>query len=501
MNSFEEGYEYFRKNSSSTFSAFESNEYVENINAEIAKFSDSIKSMEGYDSSIETLKGNFAEFWHTHTFNIEAALNDSKNRAKVEGSHDYASVDVSTNFGKEYGSKYYKTGIESAKQQAKSIFEKFKEYQSDGGKDSLEEYLKKRGYTDDVVLSDPIYSGQMRLIPTEQMEEAINFLKIKIAKEKIIRPEQVKKYEETLKLLVDKISDNKGNKSITLTNEEAKKFAMLAKEGKFDPSKLGFTTEELVNFEHVMKKAFKAGLSAATISMVLKIGPEIINAVKYLIDNGEIDEEQFKKIGFAAVDGATEGFVKGTLASAITTCCESGIFGEALKELDPSIIGVVTVIAVDTMKNAYKVASGTMTQRELANELVKEMFVSTCSFVGGNVSQMFIEIPVLGFMIGSFAGSVIGTIAYKGLYNPVMSFCVATGFTMFGLVEQNYQLPEDVIKEIGIDVFDYDKFDYTKFEYTKFEYDKFEPTRFDADRIDVQFLRRGVIGVSTVGFI
>ena len=55
-----------------------------------------------------------------------------------------------------------------------------------------------------------------------------------------------------------------------------------------------------------MKQALKAGLNAATISIVLRTAPEIINAIKYLIENGEVDEEQFKKIGFAALKGGSE---------------------------------------------------------------------------------------------------------------------------------------------------------------------------------------------------
>ena len=69
-------------------------------------------------------------------------------------SHDFASADVSSNFGKDFGLKYYKTGADSAKQQAKSVFERFKEYQSQGGKDSLEEFLSKRGLNDiDTILN------------------------------------------------------------------------------------------------------------------------------------------------------------------------------------------------------------------------------------------------------------------------------------------------------------------------------------------------------------
>ena len=72
---------------------------------------------------------------------------------------------------------------------------------------------------------------------------------------------------------------------------------------------------------------------------------------------------------------------------------------------------------------------------------------------------------------------------------------------MFGLVEQDYQLPEDVMKEIGIDVFDYDQFDYGTVEPEKFEFKRFEAERFEPEKIDMTFLRRGVIGVNEIGFL
>ena len=501
MNGFEEGYYYFENSAPSTVAASLGGQYVDAINQEIDKLVNDLNSFEGFKSDIQTLKGDVAEFWHADSFNIDAVLKGSSNKAVVNRSHDYASADISTNFGDEYGLKYYGSGIRSAKQQAKSIFEKFKEYQGEGGKDSIEDYLQKRGYTDDIVLSDPIYSGQMRLIPSEQMDEAIRFLEQKIAKEQIIRPEQVKRYQETLDKLRDCIKDNEGTQSYKLDTITAKDLARLAKEGNIDAEKLGLTTEELMNYEYILKESFKAGLTSATIAMALKVAPEIINAIKYLIDTGEVDKRQFKELGFAAIEGAGDGFIKGAISSAITTACKSGLLGEAVKRVNPSIIGAVTVIAVDTMKNAYNVTTGKMTQRELANELVKEMFTSTCSLVCGFVAQSLIQIPVFGFMVGSFVGSVVGSISYNLANGPVMSFCVSTGFTMFGLVDQNYEIPEDVMKELGFQVFEYDQFSYDTFEPERFEFAKFEFQRFEPETIDIHFLRRGVIGVSKIGFI
>ena len=148
----------------------------------------------------------------------------------------FGSVDVSgKNIELDAGLKYYKNGVESAKQQAKSVFEAYKKYQSGGGKETLEEYLKNRNYQDDSVLNDAVYSGQIRVIPADQLTEATKWLERKIAEEGSKRPEQVERYRETLKLLKDRISDNHGNESIPLSEEDAKKLAQLAKEGKINP--------------------------------------------------------------------------------------------------------------------------------------------------------------------------------------------------------------------------------------------------------------------------
>ena len=51
----------------------------------------------------------------------------------------------------------------SAKAQAVSVFQRFKEYQSHGGTDSMDDFLRSRGYDNaESVLNDPIYSGQIR---------------------------------------------------------------------------------------------------------------------------------------------------------------------------------------------------------------------------------------------------------------------------------------------------------------------------------------------------
>lgn len=501
MNDFQEGYEFFQKNATAFAGASAGGTYVASVNDEIDKMMKDFQSLEGFHTPSKMLKGDVAEFWHSGTFNIDAALKGSASRAAVDRSHDFASTDISSNFGDRYGLKFYSDAQSSAKAQATSIFQRFKDYQSKGGSDSLEVFLKNRGFTNtDTILNDPIYSGQIRVIPRDQLEEATKWLERMINTEGRRRPEQVYRYQETLDFLSDRLKDSKGVESIPLSKDEAEKLAVLAKEGKIGANELGLTPEQLMKFEYVMQQAFKAGLTAATISLMLKVAPEVYKAIEMLIRDGRIDGAQFKKIGFAAVSGGAEGFIRGSLSAAITVCCKTGLLGETLKSVDPTIVGTVTVLTMNVLKNAFAVATGNKQKNQLAGELVRDMYISACSLAGGGVGQALVEVPVLGYMLGSFVGSVIGSFTYNIGYKTAISFCIDSGFTMFGLVQQDYVLPDEIIKEIGISTFDYETFDVDGFEPDTFEFDTFDIDSFEPESIGVSFLRRGVIGINRIGY-
>ncbi len=505
MEGFIEGYEFFEKYSGTATATYSGDSYVSAVADSINVLQNDLNAFEGFKTDTSALKGDIAEFWHSDTFNINAIAKGSESRTFVNRSHGFASADISSNFDREFGLKYYKNGVESAKQQAKSIFERFKEYQASGGRDSLDDFLTKRGIDNlDDVLNDPIYNGQIRIIPKDQLEEATEWLRRKILEESVKRPDQVKRYQETLRFLNDKIKDEKGTESISLTRKEAEMLARLGKEGNVTEktlADLGISTSDLIKYEYVIKQAFNAGITAATISMVLKTAPEIYKALSYLLETGSLDEGQFRSIGFAALEGSSEGFLRGSVSAAITSACKAGLWGETLTSISPSIVGAVTVITMDAMKNSYKVATGSMKTNELANELVKEMFVSACALAGGGITQCFIGVPVLGFLVGNFVGSVVGSFAYNAGYNTLLSFCVDTGFTMFGLVEQNYEVPANVMKAIGLDVFQYEEFSYEKLQPEKFKYDEFKIEEFRLPSLSIGFLRRGVIGVQRIGYV
>lgn len=514
MNSnFRQGYEYFRKNADSFVGAVDGAEfgmdrveYVDSVQFEIDELERNINSFLGDNTPIKQLKGDVAEFFIGHTYNVNAALNRSENRVKVDRSHDFASADIEGISGDikgtRYGSKFYASGEESARQQAKSVFERFLEYKAKGGKDDLEKYLTDRNFTEiDAILNDPIYSGQIRIIPSDQFEAATAWLKKMIAIESARRPEQAERYIDTLKMLEIKIKDSHGNESIELTKFEAERLAAIAKEGKFSAEEYGLTTPEVINIDLMIKESYKAGVTAAVIGLVLKVGPEIFKAIDYLIKNGEIAEGQFKKIGFAAMSGSSEGFVRGAIAAAITYSCKSGLLGDAMKTVEPSVVGAVVVLAMNAVKGSFDVAQGKKSRTEFANAIVKDTFVSACALIGGGISQTFIDIPMLGYLLGSFVGSVMGAFAYDCGYKKALSFCVDTGLTLFGLVEQDYILPDDIIKQIGLETFKADSFEIESFEPESFEIESFDFDTFEPDNIGIKLLRRGVIGFSKIGYL
>lgn len=509
MNGVIEGYKFYMENSLTYIGSFEGDIYIKSISKEIDALTEDInKSFKNFKTNSAQLKGDIAEKWHSGTHNIDAARRGLKGRTTVERSHDFASPDIISDSGEKFGLKYMAGGKLSAKAQAVSYFERYNEYKVKYDSDiSFREYLKSRNISsDDFLLNEPIYKGQIRIIPKDQMNEAIRWLKWKIEKEESTRPEQIVRYKETLSLLSDRVKTVDGAESIPLSVEDAKKLANLAKNSEFDPTKYGLTTEEFVKFKYIIQQSVQAGLTSAMISLVLKVGPQVYKAIEYLIRTGDIDEKQLRDLGFSSISGFAEGFLRGTVSAAITSSCKSGLIGQSLKTVDPSVIGAVTVIFMNVMKNSYEVAFSRKSKHEMINELIKDMYVSTCSLIAGGFTQSMIEIPILGYMLGSLVGSMIGGISYELGYSKLLSFCVESGFTLFGLVEQDYTVPSELLEQLGFDIFELDPFNLEPIEPERFELDPFELEQFNLDpfvndNVELVYVRRGVIGINRIGYI
>lgn len=500
--SISKGYYAAIQNTTTQYAGQQAEQYIVNINSAIDTLNNDINAFKGYETGIGQLKGDVAEFWHSDTFNINAALNDSKFRTIVDRSHDFASADITSNWGESFGLKFLRNAQASADAQSTSYFERYCEYKAVSSRTDLtfEDFLTERNINpDDVFRFDPIYNGQTRIIPSDQLKEAITYLKIKIAKEAENRPEQVTRLKETLDKLESKLNAPDGTKSIELTKEEAENIAKLAKEGEFDAREMGLSTEELIKLEHILRQGIKAGLTAAVISFVLKTAPKVYECLAQLIEDGEIDEDHLRDLGVSALSGSSEGFLRGFIAASLTTACESGVWGETMKNISPGVIAGLTVIMLNMMKDSYFVATGKMSKQEMVANLSRNIFVTSLALGMGSLTQLLLPMVPGAYLIGNFVGSIAGSFVYNAMDNAFMALCVESGWTMFGLVEQDYELPDEVINELGFDLYEVDEFNVDVFDLDEFSFDEIDDDEFDGDFISV--LRRGVIGVHRVGYI
>lgn len=503
LEKFEEGYSFFVGNAGAFYGEYvnQNVEYVQNIENEIKTMMGHMKKLGTYNTDFKQLKGNFAEFYHAGTFNINAAKNRSFDYAEVLESHGLGSVDIETSFA-DYSSKYCANGQKSAKDQATIFFEK---YMSSKTKDKYDfgEYLKRKGFKEleDVYKNKPLYEGQRRLVPSDQFEAAKEWLERRMLEEKGKRPEQYYRYKDTYDSLCYCIDNGEGIRSNPLTKADAEKYTRMAQNGELTAKDIHVSIEEVVTYREIMREAYQSGKSAATISIVLSIAPEILKTLSHLIDNGYLDLNDVKNVGFAGVKGGVQGFFCGSISAALVLACKSEQFGTTLKKLTPDVIGAVTVLAYNTVVNSFKVAAGKMTREELTNELVQQMFVSYFNLVGGALGQSITQLPVLGFMLGSLIGSAVGAFAYNCCYSATLSFCVESGFTMFGLVDQNYELPDDVLEELGLELFEIEEFQIEEFEIEEFEIEEFEIEEFEVEEFEIRPLRRGVIGINRIGYV
>lgn len=339
------------------------------------------------------------------------------------------------------------------------------------------------------------------------MEDAKALAHRRGLKDIVNRPNVSEAHLDTEDHLVGKISDGEGVESKELSIKEAKQIAKEAKKDGFDPEKHGYSKEPLIDEVRLnyVNQALKAGLTAASITAITQLVPELYKAIDYLIKHGEIDINGLKKSGKKVISTSGEAFLRGSIAYGVEMAIQEGLLGKALKQVNPSIVGVAVTVIFGTIKDSILVAAGKMSSKEMGMHFVDTLVVSSGYLVsmkiGGIIAQaLFPELPGISYAIGSLLGCSVAVVYNIGK-KKLIAFCVDTGFTCFGLVEQNYELPEDVLKEMGIETIPIQR---TQVEMTDVPRTQVMGTDVETseyETIDITVLRRGVIGVNRIGYV
>jgi len=454
------------------------NIHIQEINDAIDEWAKSLNEHTYRNLDIERFKGFVAEETHAATFNIDALKKGSEHRAYVLHENGYGTVDVGTNFGKDYSLKYANEARNAENYQA---------------------ILNQDTRT-------PKYETQERLIAAEQVDEAKAWANRRALKDIENRPDVSQAHMDTKEHLVGIISDGEGVQSRELSIKESKQIAKEAKVGEFDPEKYGYTKEMMLDPVKIdyINQAMKAGLTAAAITAITQIAPELYKAIDYLIKHGEIDLDAVKKSGVKVISASGEAFLRGSIAYGVEMSIQNGLLGEVVKQIDPTMVGVVVSVILGTVKDSIYVAAGKMSYVEMGANFVDSIVISSgyvaSMKVGGAIAQaLFPQLPVIGYAIGSFLGCSVAVVYNIGK-KKLISFCVDTGFTCFGLVEQNYELPEEVLEKMGVHYIPVPRTEVSRVDVNRVSTDvQINVSKYET--IDITILRRGVIGVNKIGYV
>ncbi len=462
---------------------------------------------------IDQLQGFMAEIWHTETFNAKAIIQHSASRATQPDVNTFGSADVVIG-DREFSLKSYNSASGSYRALSETPWERYCKLRSQAEHkgqpfQTFDEFLSERGLAHDDTAKLSMYLDQGKVVSADMLQGARKLLRKKILSlqgDSSPTPEtklQIRRYQEVYDTLTDVVRDKKGTESIALSNEDAKKLATAAKAGKIDDELLkecGLDIRKLVSAKDIAVESLKAGLSAAALSLIISITPTIINGISMLISSGEIDVEAFKQGGVEALPTTAKSFLSGSVTAALTTCCQTGKFGDAFVNTDPTLISTMVVVVIGTIGVGMKYASGQINKTDMAREIM-QMYVTTAfATAGGYLLTAICEGFPLAYMLGSFVGGIIGGLVYSVSEKLFLSFCIDSGCTFFGLVDQNYTLPERVIEELGLEQFTFDKLTVDAFTYDTFEIDRFSIDSFSYERFGIEILRRDLIGVYAIGY-
>lgn len=517
QNTFKQG-AYFYAKEMGTFISSEqtrltNGEYLSSIQKEIENLYEGINKFSGNENP--QLKGYIAEVWHTYTFNINAVAKHSSSRVTQENLNTLGSVDISTNWGNDYSLKYYKSGADSAIAQSHSLEWAYQRYINKLPEGSSiitrEKYLSQNGIDPKTDMSLCMYEGQARLIPSDQIHDAIEALNKKITKElnNLNNPNRLKTAERLIQVrnkLTSHIKSPDCITSMNLTEAEANDLAKLAKEGKFNPKRFNITLAKMADFEYICKNVMKAGLNAAWISALIKMMPEIISSLKKLLKDKYISIEDLKNIGQLGVSGAKEGFLKGFLCAAISTSAEMGLLGKGIEIASKStcfapVIGTLVVIVSQSISDGIKYSQGELSDIEYVYNIEKSITIAASSVFNGLVLQTLIPLPIVSYAIGSMIGSLLGGLVFSAKEQIMMSLCVKHGFTVFGLVEQDYTMPPEIRKKLGFPVFGVEDYIFMKYKPKEYKPVKYHWKEYKWQAIDCVLLKRGVIGCRKIAYI
>lgn len=553
---FEKGYRYYCESMAAGYAAGTSTgtldgqfEYIFQQNDQIGKLIEEINDLsETYRNNTPGSRQGFLfEAFHRKTYDLDRVVNHQAHlpEAAQPAMNGYASPDaVVDNIA--YNAKVYADGHATFKDALSKTHRQV--YNELNGRISEEQFKAERGITGS--LDELKYKGQKHLVVSDQID-VIKGDARSAAKASANRGTfREKNYRDIQRNTVDRIEDQYGNRSIPISKSGLEDLDNLTLNKQLSPETLrafGIDPSVTISWEQLkqqlINQTLKTGVTASVIAAVLSIIPIMINAISLLSEEGKFDHEAFCELGYQSLSIPAKSFLIGCSTSAVINAsnflklkdaAKNAIEAKPLTGIQCSLIAVAVSILISTTEIAIMRAFGKISRAQMADRIFDCCLTSTLSILTGYVSQKVIThlvsaatqeafdaiftaivskvfgvtfttalpvFSVLSYLAGSVIGFAIAKLIHCATKKIIFSFCVESGCTFFGIVDQNYELPQEVIDAIGIEVFDYEKFEYDSFQADSFQFDTFSPDTFEYEKFGIRILRRGVIEFGKIGYI
>ena len=458
MNDFDKGFEFSARYTATVPAGMDVANWVNSVEAAIEELYSAMNSYDYYKNSKaaqDSLKGFLAEEWSFGTANVDAAVKRVDAKGIRLDSHGLGSADVAWGTN-QYQLKFLTDPKNIARKLATTLRDSYNGRAKRYADLSFDEWAAEKGFAGKTP-DDLLYGDMGGLIPSDKLEATKQYALVRIERAKSRGlGKEVQRWTKVRDNLTDRIKTPEGIESRPATNEDMRRKAVdVSNKKQLDPADDGMTTSQLITANDIMKQSLRTGGTAAALSAALSVAPEIYRAIDYLIAEGELDDEHLKAIGTAACTGAANGFMSGSATAAITAAAAKGTFGETVKvaAMGPkgaNVIASLVVLTMETCRNSYLVASRQIEPIEMASNMGQSVFSTVMMLGGAAVATALTGGAALPVLIGSFVGSAAGSMAFKPVSSCVMKMCVDSGITFFGLVEQDFEIPQRLLSKLGI---------------------------------------------------
>ena len=269
----------------------------------------------------------------------------------------------------------------------------------------------------------------------------------------------------------------------------------LREAGDVDRERFGLTVADRIQWEDVVREATTAGTRAAILGAVLQTCPHLLAIAKRTWETGELSAKDFAPLARGLPTTLIHSGVAGGLSAAVMGAVRKGVLGST-RQADPTVVAAAVVLAMGAFRTSVKAARGEVTWAVAAKRISEDAIVLTAAMGGATVGQALIPILGLGALVGNIVGAALARLAIDKVDGVVLGIAAETGWTVFGLVDQNYAVPGELLNASGWHVLDI-----STFRPPPLDVRRVRLRTIELKKIDMTVLRRGVISFGRVAYL